>query len=362
MTQEILFEVRNHVGCITLNRPAALNALSLPMLAPMHDKLRAWAQEASVYAVLVQGAGEKAFCAGGDIRALRESILSGDQMQHRFFEEEYRLDYYTHVYPKPYIAMLNGITMGGGMGLAQGARHRLVGERTRIAMPETGIGLFPDVGASYFLSRLPGGLGLYLGLTGVQLRAADSLYAGLADAYLPPESAAGLNAALEALSWSRDPSADVAALVKKLAAPLDTGATLPGVRAAIDFHFAQHDVRAILDSLRAETRPQYREWAQGTLTALNKRSPLMLEVTTRQLAQGRTMSLADCFRMELVMVNQSMQEHDLLEGIRAVVVDKDNAPRWQPSRLEDVTPRRVEAFFAAPWPAGKHPFAALESS
>lgn len=360
MTVEILFEVRNHVGRITLNRPAALNALSLAMIGPMHERLRAWEHDASVHAVLVQGAGEKSFCAGGDIRFLRESLRAGGTLHHQFFQQEYRLDYYIHVFPKPYIAVMNGITMGGGMGISQGARHRLVGERTRIAMPETGIGLFPDVGASYFLSRLPGGLGLYLGLTGVQLRAADALYAGLADAYLAPESALGLDAEFDELRWSSDPSADVAALLKKVTMPFDAGATLPAIRAAIDFHFAKHDIRAILASLDAETRPPYREWAQNTVAVLNKRSPLMLEVTARQLACGRAMSLADCLRMELVMVNQSMKQHDLLEGIRAVVVDKDNAPRWQPDHLENVTPEMVDAFFTAPWPDGQHPFADLD--
>lgn len=360
MTGEILFDVRNHVGFITLNRPAALNALSLPMIAPMHEHLRRWARDPAVHAVLVQGAGEKSFCAGGDIRAMRESILSGGTTHTRFFDEEYRLDHYTHVYPKPYIAVMNGITMGGGMGLSQGARYRLAGERTRIAMPETGIGLFPDVGGSYFLSRLPGAIGMYLALTGAQIRAADALYVGFADAYLPPESAAGLNAALESQAWSRDPAADVKAVLRKLSGPCDVEATLPGVREAIDLHFAKPGVEAILDSLRGETRPEFREWAEATLAVLARRSPLMLKVTARQVALGGTMSLADCFRMELIMVNESMRQHDLIEGIRAVVVDKDNAPRWQPNRLEDVTPQMVDAFFTAPWPAGQHPFAKLE--
>lgn len=360
MTAEILFDVRNHVGFITLNRPAALNALSWSMVVPMYEQLRAWANDRSVHAVLVQGAGEKAFCAGGDIRSMRESILSGSELHRRFFDDEYRLNYYTHVYPKPYIAVMNGITMGGGMGVAQGARHRLAGERTRIAMPETGIGLFPDVGGSYFLSRLPGAIGMYLALTGTQIRAADALYVGFADAYLPPESAAGLNAALESLTWSRDPAADLKTLLRKLSGACDVPATLPAVREAIDLHFAKPGVEAILDSLRSEARPQFREWAEATLAVLAKRSPLMLKVTARQIARGGTMSLADCFRMELIMVKESLRQPDLVEGIRAVVVDKDNAPRWQPSRLEEVTPPMVDAFFTAPWPADQHPFARLE--
>jgi len=199
---EILSEVRNHIAFITLNRPAALNALSYEMILELDKQLREYAIDPNVRAVLIKGAGEKAFCAGGDIRSLHQSATSGGSLHQQFFIAEYRLDHYLHFYPKPYIALMDGITMGGGMGLAQGSKLRVVTDRTRIAMPEVGIGLFPDVGGSYFLSRLPGALGTYLALTGNQIRAADALYTRLADAYLARSAIEQLDAVLSALRWS----------------------------------------------------------------------------------------------------------------------------------------------------------------
>jgi enoyl-CoA hydratase/carnithine racemase len=176
LDKEILFEARNHVGLVTLNRPAVLNALSYSMILEMHAQLRQWALDPSIYAVVVRGAGDKAFCAGGDVRAVHASFTQSSNAHRDFFASEYRLDYFIHRYPKPYIALMDGIVMGGGMGIAQGASLRVVTDRTRMAMPEVGIGFFPDVGASYFLSRLPVALGAYLGLSGVDPSA--TLYAG----------------------------------------------------------------------------------------------------------------------------------------------------------------------------------------
>ena len=357
MSQEILSEVRNGIGLITLNRPAALNALSFGMIREMHSQLTAWKHDSSVHAVLVQGAGEKAFCAGGDIRAIYDSMKAGTSLRFEYFADEYRLDHLVYGYPKPYLALMNGICMGGGMGIAQGARHRIVSGGTRIAMPETGIGFFPDVGGSYFLSRLPGALGMYLGLTGQHIRAADALYATLADSYLAPQAIAEFHATLTKLRWTQDHGADIAAALHGLSEPFDSGATLPPLRDAIDEHFAKPDVPAMITSLRAETR--FPEWSQSTLDALAKRSPLMLWVTARQIQLGKTLSLADCFRMELTMVHRSAQEHDFAEGIRALLIDKDNTPRWEFTCLEDVPPQRVDAFFASPWTASSHPLANL---
>src|ERR1043165_1405074 len=218
MSDEISFEVRNHVGHITLLRPAALNSLSLDMVQQMDARLRKWAHDASVHAVVVKGSGGKAFCAGGDIRSLYESMRSNGTLHREFFAIEYRLDYLIHRYPKPYIAVMDGITMGGGMGISQGARARIASDRTRIAMPEVGIGFFPDVGGSYFLSRLRGALGLYLGLTGMQLRAADSVYARLADLRLDDAALATLEAELDTLQWTNNPTADIDHLVSRVGA------------------------------------------------------------------------------------------------------------------------------------------------
>lgn len=365
MQTEILFETRNHVGLITLNRPAALNSLSLPMVNAMAAQLRDWARDDSIYAVLVKGSGEKAFCAGGDIRALYGSLTTGGTLQDTFFLHEYRLDYSIHRYPKPYLALMNGITMGGGMGISQGARLRIVGDRTRMAMPETGIGLFPDVGASHFLSRLPGALGTYLGLTGAEIRAADALALKLADVYLPPDAIAGLEDALATMQWGHDICADIENLVRKLGVRHLPGATLPVLQPVIDRHFSRTGlpearIRDIMRSLEAETHPEYRDWAHSTLATLRKRSPLMLAVTAQQLQQGARLKLADCFRMELAMVHQCCRENDLVEGVRALLIDKDNAPRWKPARLEDVSEAMVGRFFRGPWSDAEHPLAGLE--
>jgi enoyl-CoA hydratase/carnithine racemase len=356
----ILQEIRNRVAFITLNRPAALNALSLEMIVEMRDALRGFACDSSVKAVLIRGAGEKAFCAGGDIRALYESYKNQDGLHHDFFAVEYPVDYLLHSYPKPYLALMDGITMGGGMGIAQGSRMRIVGERTRMAMPEVAIGFFPDVGASYFLSRLPGSLGAYLALTGVQIRAADALYAGLADVYLARTSAERLADELAALAWDGgDARRTVDALLSRLAG--DPGAApLAALRSGIDAHFAAAGMPQLLASLERESRPEYADWAHQTLALLNTRSPTMLAVTLKQLHLGRSMTLAQCLRMEIGMAWQCFEQGDFIEGVRAVVIDKDNKPKWRPARTADVTNASVEAIFKTPWADTVHPLAYLE--
>ena len=357
---EVLSEIRAHVALITLNRPSALNALSLGMILELRDLLGRCSADPQIHAVLLRGAGDKAFCAGGDIRALYQSYRSSGSLHREFFAAEYPLDYLLYEYPKPYLAVMDGITLGGGMGLAQGSRLRIVGERTRMAMPEVAIGFFPDVGGSYFLSRLPGKLGMYLALTGVQIRAADALYCRLADFYLPPAALASLSDDLAALTWSGDHTADVRRCITALQADAVTPPTLPALRPAIDAHFSRPTVRAIIESLESETRIEYAGWADQTAKLMRSRSPTMLSVTLRQLERGAELSLADCFRMELGMAAQSFAQGDFLEGVRAVLVDKDNAPRWQPAAIEAVTPDSIDAFFRDRWPAASHPLAGLE--
>jgi enoyl-CoA hydratase/carnithine racemase len=342
---EVLSEIRNHVAFITLNRPNALNALSLGMILELRDLLERCSEDSNIHAVLLQGAGGKAFCAGGDIRALYHSFKNSGSLHREFFAAEYPVDYLLYDYPKACIVVMDGITMGGGMGLAQGSRLRIVGDRTRMAMPEVAIGFFPDVGGSYFLSRLPGKLGLYLALTGIQIRAADAMYCRLADFYLPPAAVAGLNDALAALPWSEDHNADVRQCLAAAEAPAAPPPALPPLRAAIDAHFSKPTVRAIIESLEAEARAEYAGWAGETATLMRSRSPTMLSVTLRQLERGAEMSLADCFRMELGMAAHSFSQGDFVEGVRAVLIDKDNAPRWRPSRIEDVSETSIEAFF-----------------
>jgi enoyl-CoA hydratase/carnithine racemase len=359
---EILCETVNHVAFITLNRPAALNALSFEMIAELRRVLKRCAGDAEVRAILLRGAGDKAFCAGGDIRALYQSFKDAGKLHHEFFVAEYSLDYQLHTYPKPYVALMDGITMGGGMGLAQGSTLRIAGERTRIAMPEVGIGLFPDVGASYFLSRMPGCLGSYLALTGVQVRGADAVYARLADVFLPPEAITALAADFAAIRWSHDRLLDVRTLVHARAAQGLPAPSLSVLRPAIDAHFAEPTVVGILKSLDGESRPEYADWAQQTAKLVRSRSPTMLSVALRQLQRGKSMELADCFRMELGMVEQCFEQGDFIEGIRALLIDKDNLPRWSPSRPEEVTEESVDGFFRERWRARSHPLADLETS
>lgn len=356
--KEILSEVRNGVGFITLNRASVLNALSLAMVRELSAQLRTWAKDPDVHAILVRGAGEKAFCAGGDIRALYDSFRGGGTLHRDFFIEEYRLDYFIHHYPKPYVALLNGIVMGGGMGIAQGSRMRIATDRTRMAMPEVGIGFFPDVGASFFLSRLPGALGAYLGLTGAQMRAADAVYSGLADCYLPPDAVDGLPALLGALRVSKNIPVDLDRAVRSLAVT-STEIPLEGLRSVIDRTFAKRRMPEVLQALESELTGTHAEWAKQTLETLNARSPLELAVTLRMLERGRTMQLADCFRMELTMSRYAFDHGNMIEGIRALIVDKDNSPRWLPPRIA-VTEASIEAYFQCPWKTGEHPLADLE--
>jgi enoyl-CoA hydratase/carnithine racemase len=342
---EVLSEIRNHIAFITLNRPGALNALSLGMILALRDALEHFSADPDIHAVLLRGAGEKAFCAGGDIRALYQSFKNGGSLHHEFFAAEYPVDYLLYDYSKPFIVVMDGIVLGGGMGLAQGSRLRIVGERTRMAMPEVAIGFFPDVGGSYFLSRLPGKLGLYLALTGIQIRSADALYCRLADFCLPPAAVAGLENSLSQLAWSDDHGADVRRCISALEAPAGEPAPLHALRAAVDEHFAKPTVLGIVESLESETRTQYAAWAVQTAALMRSRSPTMLCVTHRQLERGAELNLADCFRMELGMAAHSFVQGDFLEGVRAVLIDKDNAPRWQPARIEEVSEASIEHFF-----------------
>jgi enoyl-CoA hydratase/carnithine racemase len=317
---ELAARIRGSVATVTLNRPSALNALSLEMLKGLAAWLDAWQDDARIRTIVLRGEGDKAFCAGGDVRALHDSFKAGSRVHHEFFEVEYALDYRIHTYRKPIVALIDGIVMGGGMGIAQGAGLRIAGDRTRMSMPETAIGLFPDVGGSYFLSRTPGKLGLYLGLVGPSLRAADAIYCGLADLYLGEGA---------------------------LPAP-----ELEALRPAVDQHFALDSVDAIAASLESERRPQFREWAVRSREALARRSPTMLAVTLEQLTRAATMSLAQCLRMELNMIHACFEQGDFVEGIRALIVDKDNRPRWQPRSS-------IEPFFAPRWAPADHPLAFL---
>lgn len=364
---DVVTELRGGVGFITLNRPKALNALSLAMIRDLTAALLVWRDDAAVKAVAIRGQGKDsaspsgsapfgAFCAGGDIRFFHQVALAGDPALEDFFTEEYTLNHLIHRYPKPYIAFMDGIVMGGGMGISQGARLRIVTERTKMAMPETNIGLFPDVGGGYFLSRCPGRVGEYLALTGQMFGGADAVALGLADSLL---NSADLPALWDSLGAVGFESLD--RLKQQMASMALTGSTEVSANAAqIDAHFSHATVRGIVASLEADGSA----WAQETAAALRKRSPLMLHVVLEQIRRARAMGLAEDLRMERDLVRQCFHlrpgvQSETVEGIRALAVDKDHNPKWNPARIEDVTPEMVAPFFASPWPAHAHPLRAL---
>ena len=344
-SEEVLADVRNHIGHLTLNRPAGLNAITLDMVRSLTRQLQAWADDPAVYAVVLCGAGEKAFCAGGDIRSLYDSFKSGDTLHQDFFVEEYALDLLIHHYRKPVLALMDGFVLGGGMGLVQGADLRVVTERSRLAMPETAIGYFPDVGGSYFLSRIPGELGTYLGVTGVQIRAADALYCGLADWYIDSAKLDDLNQKLDRLHWHDSPLKDLQGLLAKLAVQQLPDAPLAALRPAIDHFFALSDVPSIVEQLQAVTVADSHEWAVTTANLMQTRSPLAMAVTLQMLRRGRRLPLEQCFALELHLDRQWFERGDLIEGVRALIIDKDKTPRWNPPTLGGLDASHVESFF-----------------
>lgn len=342
---QILSEVRNHIGHLTLNRPAGLNALTLQMVRDLRLQLEAWAVDPLIHAVVLRGAGPKGFCAGGDIRSLYDSFKSGATLHQDFFVEEYDLDLFIHHYRKPIVALMDGFTLGGGMGLAQGAELRVVTERSRLAMPETGIGYFPDVGGSYFLSRIPGELGTYLGVTGVQIQAADALYCGLADWYLDSDRLVDLDRAFDQLEWGEYPLKDLQGALARLGSQTLVNPPLAELRPAIDHFFALPDIASIIEQLRSVSVADSRDWALKTADLMDSRSPLGMAVTLELLRRGRHQTLEDCFRMELHLDQQWFVHGDLMEGVRALLIDKNKQPRWNPARIADLDHQRVEQFF-----------------
>jgi len=360
----VLCELRGQLGCITLNRPRALNALSLPMIRSLTACLLAWRDDARVRAVAIRGSNKAGpfgdFCAGGDIRFFYHALLCGDPAPEDFFTEEYTLNHLIHSYPKPFIAFMDGVVMGGGMGLSQGASLRLVTERSKLAMPETAIGLFPDVGGGYFLSRCPGFAGEWLALTGTSLGAAEAIALGLADHAL---DAARLPQAWDALADIDPMQADhVTAWLAEFACR--DAAAKPWDNRRIDAIFSLGSASAIVHALEADAS----DWAQRTATQVRQSSPLMLHVALAQIRRARHLTVAQDLRMERDVMRhcffprhlgRSARQTEAAEGIRALVIDKDKTPMWQPARIEDVTTEMVQPFFDSPWPAHSHPLRAL---
>ncbi|CAB3760187.1 enoyl-CoA hydratase/isomerase family protein [Paraburkholderia solisilvae] len=367
----VLLRIVNRVAIITLNRPQALNALSHHMVKALSDLLRRCRIDDGIVAVVLEAAGEKAFCAGGDVRELYQRARKNDQAWLQFFVDEYRLDYALHKFPKPVVAILDGVTMGGGMGLAQGAWLRVVTERTRMAMPEARIGLIPDVGATSFMTKMPIEVALYFALTGASLNGADALMWNLADLHVSSEWLSTFEERLMAVPPSNlDPSFPDR-LKRALREVFDAGASHAGraptrtlaplIKCFFDPRMRiENIVGKLKDRVAINKGSEAAQWIETTVTALEQHSPTMLYVTREMMLRGRCASLGSCFRMELGCVSKAINDGDFVEGVRAHLVDKDRKPRWAPASVWEVRPERVQYFLASPWRVDEHPLRDIE--
>ncbi|HSW70466.1 MAG TPA: enoyl-CoA hydratase/isomerase family protein [Gammaproteobacteria bacterium] len=327
------------LGLITLNRPQALNALNHEMILLLHQKLLHWEKQPEIKAVVVRAVEGKAFCAGGDLRFIHEKHELQDSRLFQFFRDEYRLNHYIFHYPKPYLAFLNGITMGGGAGISLHGSHCVATEALLFAMPETGIGFFPDVGGTYFLSRLPQGLGLYLGLTGAGLRCDDCLALQLIDYKVQAED---LDQILQTLADTafHDKAVDAVSQILQTYQKKAALAPLSKHYEAINQAFLKPTVEEILADLENEQSP----WHQETLASLQKKSPTSLKVTLKQLQEGKKRDFNQCLELEYGLMRHFIQGHDFFEGIRSIL-EKKHRPQWQPAELNEISSAMVEAFF-----------------
>lgn len=346
-TDEILFERRGNLAIVTLNRPQALNALNLPMIRAYAPRLADWARDPAVAAVVIRGAGGRAFCAGGDVRAVwaaGKAARAGEgdgALTRDFFAEEYALNRQIRHFPKPYVALIDGIVMGGGVGLSIHGSHRVATERTQLAMPEMAIGFFPDVGTTYVLARCPGEIGTWLALTGARLGGADALLAGLATDFAASSGLEALVDRLAAADWSAGPPMQVASRVLADAAADPGPAPLAGRRALIDRTFGFDRVEEIVAALGAAGDP----WAAETGAALAALSPTSLKLALAALRRARTLDFDAAIEVEFRLSQACMRGHDFYEGIRAVLVDKDRRPEWRPAALGDVSDAAIAACF-----------------
>ena len=339
---EILFSRRGAAGLITLNRPAALNAVTHGMVLALRAQLDAWADDPAITRVVIMAAGNRAFSAGGDIRALYELGKAGKLAEMRqFWRDEYPLNVVIKNYRKPYVALIDGIVMGGGVGVSLHGSHRAAGDRFQFAMPEVGIGFFPDVGATWFLPRLPGELGAYCGLTGERFNGADAVAAGLATHRIP---SARFPALLDGLAGT----VSVDAMLAAFAEPAGEGPIMAR-RQTIDRLFAGDSVEGILAALdrEADAASADAAWAGKTAATMRAKSPLSLKLALMQVRRGRAWDFETCMRAEFRIVSRIVEGHDFYEGVRAVIVDKDNKPRWQPATLAEVSAAEVERHFAS---------------
>lgn len=374
MSQSVLFhELPGRgdfvIGVATLNAEKSLNSLSVEMVGLLRPQLEAWQKDARVACVFLQGAGEKAFCAGGDIRKVYDAILEcgndrPNEYARAFFENEYRLDYLIHTFGKPFIVWGHGIVMGGGIGLMSGASHRVVTETARLAMPEINIGLFPDVGGTWFLNHAPGRSGLFLGLTGANINAADALYIGMADRFVPNARKQSVLDALQAADFERC-SRHNNGVVSRILRSHEAREQLPVCKAREHFDLINDvtdadscaEICARIMAIQSDD-----PWLQKGVAQLQKGCPTTAHLVYEQLRRGKKLSLEQVFQMELIMALQCSRHGDFAEGVRALLVDKDGAPKWRHNAVSEVSEAWVDEHFAAPWGDSANPLANLGTS
>lgn len=340
---DIRFERNGNLGVVVLDRQPALNALTHAMVQALSLQLVAWKDDPEIAAVLVKAVPGRAFCAGGDIKVVTELGRSeGVDAAARFFHDEYRLNWRIFAYPKPYIAFLDGVTMGGGVGISVHGLHRVLTERTVFAMPETGIGFFPDVGGTHFLPLCPGEIGMYLALTGARLEAADCLHAGVGTHRVASADLPGLEETLAEVRPEPDAAEEIAAILDEAGQKPTEPAPLEAIRGRIDSCFAGVTLAEIVGRLEDEPTG----WGRQQLATIREKSPFATHVTFRQLRMGRGLDMAEAMKLEWRLANRFLAGHDFYEGVRALVIDKDKRPRWQHAGLEEVRAVEVDACFA----------------
>ncbi|MFT9816611.1 enoyl-CoA hydratase/isomerase family protein [Lysinibacillus sp. NPDC056185] len=345
MENEVIFSVSDGgAAIITLNRPKALNSLSTQMLKPIGEKLKEWQANDQIHLIILRGAGEKGFCAGGDIKTLYEARSSqvASKNAEVFFEEEYQVDMDIYHYPKPIIACLDGIVMGGGVGLTYGASHRIVTERTKWAMPEMNIGFFPDVGAAYFLNKTPGYVGYYLALTASVIQAADVLFANGADSYMTSDNLQKFLGRVEQTDWhAQETNTALKQLIETYSSKSLGNSKLASIQNEIDQHFSKFTVEEIVESL--DNDPS--KFSHETKQLLLSKSPSSLKITLKQLIDARYKTLEECFATDLILAKNFLKHNDFFEGVRSVVIDKDRNPQYIYKSLAEFTDDEMKKFF-----------------
>jgi len=336
----ILFERQNQYGLITLNRQEALNALSLDMIQALKKQLVEWEKEEAVKAVIIRAAEGRVFCAGGDVRWLYQAGKDKNPQLMAFFEQEYHLNKIIHDYSKPYIALMNGLTVGGGVGISLHGSHTVASERFAFAMPETSIGFFPDIGGSYLLSKCPGAVGFYLGLTGNRLSAMESLACGLVNAVVSSDTLDSLLQALLATNLTEKAHQEISQCIAGFAQSGDQH-VLPTLQGHVDTVFSLDTVESMVEALACNED----DWSKKTAQILLSKSPTSLKVTHLQLQKARSLSFDDCMAMDARLVRYFMAGHDFYEGVRALLIDKDNKPQWKPESLADIRAEAIAQYF-----------------